>query len=77
MSMSKPIGDITAKCPRCGEKSFESPAGPEPRPEDQLTCTRCGHVVRQKDLVAQISKEADSRVAKVLGDMVKRFNKRR
>jgi uncharacterized Zn finger protein len=77
MSRAKPIGDITAKCPRCGKQSFTSPAGAKPKPEDLLTCNGCGHVVRQSELIAQIGKEATKRAEKVLGDMVKAINKRK
>ncbi|TAK45234.1 MAG: hypothetical protein EPO27_10465 [Betaproteobacteria bacterium] len=75
--MTGRIGNFKAKCPRCGKTTFESPAGAKPKPEDKLTCTGCGHVVRHKDLVAQIGKEATKRVEKVLGDMLKGFNRRK
>lgn len=74
---AKPIGDINAKCPKCGKTQFESTTGLDSKPNDLLTCSACGHTLRQKDLVAQIGDEATKRANEFLGEIVQGLNKRR
>lgn len=51
------LGNFKAKCPRCRKTTFEAPAGTKRKPDERLTCTGCGHVVRYEDLVGQVRAE--------------------
>lgn len=69
--------NITAKCPQCGGNTFESPAGNNPKPNDNLTCKRCGRSVRYRDLLAQMEKQSVKVASDVIGKAIDRLNKRR
>lgn len=71
-----PNAKITAQCPRCANTCFESPAGDNPKRDDTLTCDRCGHRIRYRELVVQIGKQFKKKADQAIGDMVKAFNKK-
>lgn len=71
------MGNITAKCPKCGSHTFESPAGGNPKPHDLLTCKICGRPVRYRDLLAQMQTQVVNLGEKVIGKAIDRFKKRR
>lgn len=62
------------QCAKCGSDKFEIPD--DPKPDDTITCAGCGAQGRYGDIQSSARRQAKNAVEKVLGDIVKRFNKR-
>ena len=69
------IGDITAKCPRCGGTDFEPLSGGSLRLASELKCTGCGARAKYLALLDQIGEEAMRRANRAIEELKKRPKK--
>jgi hypothetical protein len=69
------IGDITAKCPRCGGTDFEPLSAGSLRLASELKCTGCGARARYLALLDQIGEEAMRRANRAIEELKKRPKK--
>lgn len=62
--------ELEIMCSCCRRKKFEIPANP--KPNDMVTCARCGASARYKDIQASAVKQAEKAVEKSLRDALKK-----
>jgi hypothetical protein len=66
------IGDITAKCPRCGATEFEPQSAGALHLATEMKCAGCGGKSRYLALLDQIGEEAMRRANKAIDELKKR-----
>jgi hypothetical protein len=66
------IGDITAKCGRCGGRDFQPLSSGALRLASELKCAGCGTKMKYLVLLDQIGEEAMRRANKAIDELKKR-----
>jgi hypothetical protein len=61
---------FTLKCTMCGGTKFKA-ASAKPGPDDPLTCSNCGAVIKLGAVKARIESEATAAIADRLRDQLK------
>ena len=69
------IGDIAAKCARCGGEEFEPLTAGALRLATELKCNSCGAKVKYLALLDQIGEEAMRRANKAIDELKRRPKK--
>jgi hypothetical protein len=63
-------GQFTLKCTMCGGTKFKAVSA-KPGPDDPLTCSSCGTVIKLGAVKARIESEAKTAIADRLRDQLK------